>query len=139
MPRVKLTQRFVDRLQAPSPDGKQTAYWHTNLPGLGVVVSGKKSEKKYVVQHAAAGKSSRVAIGPTSVPPRHKAIEEAKPVLAEFYAGREPKAKAAKAGTLEETLTDYLATKKSLRPVSQKDYKKYVNTWLKPWLKLPLN
>ena len=67
MPRLKLTTRAIDRLRAPTPDGKQQLHWDTELRGFGVLLSGTSNSKSFVVQRDINGKSRRVTVGPTNV------------------------------------------------------------------------
>src|SRR3954468_13873351 len=50
MPRLKLTQRTIEKLPAPDPSGRQLLHWDTDLRGFGVLCSGKTNAKTYVVQ-----------------------------------------------------------------------------------------
>lgn len=40
MPRIKLTQRAIDRIKAPDPSGRQVLYWDAELKGFALLCSG---------------------------------------------------------------------------------------------------
>jgi integrase len=138
MPSVHLTQRAVERLQAPDASGKQTLYWDAGLTGLAVLCSGKTGVKTYVVQRDINGRSRRVSIGPTNVFSLDAARKRAKELLADFYQGLDPKAGRRGSLTLRAALEAYLAARKDLRPSSITDYRTSVERYLKPWLDTPL-
>jgi hypothetical protein len=50
MPKLKLTAKTVAALPAPSPNGKQTLYWDSEVRGFGVLCSGTTNGKSFVVQ-----------------------------------------------------------------------------------------
>jgi len=92
MPRLRLTQRAVDRRPAPDPSGRQVLHWDTELRGFAVLCSGVSSAKSYVVQRDLPdGRSRRVTIGPCNVLTLDAARRQAEGILAEFFAGRDPK------------------------------------------------
>jgi hypothetical protein len=63
MPRMKLTERSIARLVAPTPNKKQTVFWDADLRGFGVLVSGRTAVKTFIVQRdLAGGKTRRVTI-----------------------------------------------------------------------------
>ena len=45
MPRIKLTEKAIDKLKAPTPGGRQVLYWDTELRGFGVLCSGKSTQR----------------------------------------------------------------------------------------------
>ena len=138
MPVVKLTKRFVERTPAPHPSGKQQLYWDEELSGFGMLVSGVTDSRTFIVQRDIKGKTRRVTIGATNVLDIEQARERAKAVLADFYQGKDPKAKTPEAATLRQTLEAYLAARKSLSEGSVREYRRKIETHLASWLDLPL-
>jgi hypothetical protein len=64
MPRLKLTEKAIMKLQAPDPSGKQCLHWDTELKGFGVLCSGLSNARTFIVQRTLAdGRSRRVTIG----------------------------------------------------------------------------
>src|SRR5262245_33564349 len=123
MPTMHLTQRALDKLLAPHPDGKQTVYWDDELRGFGVQCSGKTNQRLYIAQRDVNGKSRRVTLGTVSGLKLEAARRRAEDVLDDLRRGIDPKKKE-KTYTLREALTDYLGPKEemskhpSLRPAS---------------------
>ena len=63
MPRIKLTQRSVARLPAPTLSGKQMVYWDADLRGFGVLVSGRTTVKSFIAERdLQGGRTRRVTI-----------------------------------------------------------------------------
>jgi integrase len=138
MPTVNLTVKAIAKLKAPTESGKQELYWDQNLRGFGLLLSGVSNARTYVVQREIAGKTRRVTIGAANVLSRDVARERAQGVLAEFYQGKDPKAKHGGDATLQETLDSYLEARKNLRPASITNYTDVIERCLEPWLDLPL-
>jgi hypothetical protein len=85
-PKIRLSQRVVDQLSAPS--GKQKIHWGR---GFGVRCLGKTNGKSYVVQHDLPnGRARRITVGSASVFTIAEAKERAEKLL--FYKGVDPKA-----------------------------------------------
>jgi integrase len=139
MPKLKLTDAAIAKLLAPDPSGNQRLHWDTELPGFGVLASGKTAAKTYIVQRdLPGGKTRRITIGPTAVLSPPQARERAKAVLAELLGGVDPKARAKSNVTLAATLEAYLEARKALRPTSRRNYRVYIERYLQPWLERPL-
>ena len=138
MPRTRLTVKAIAKLQAPTATGKAIIHWDTDLRGFGLLCSGTTTNKSYVVQRdLRGGASRRVTLAPTNVLTLEAARERAEQVLADFYRGIDPKAGRAQGATLQQTLDDYLAARKNLRPKSVKGYTEAIER-LGPWLNKPL-
>ena len=89
MPRIKLTQRSVARLVAPTPSGKQMVYWDHELRGFGVLVSGRTTVKSFIVQRdLAGGKTRRVTIASVAELSLSDAREKARPLLVAMRSGQ---------------------------------------------------
>ena len=140
MPRLKLTTRAIDRLRAPTPDGKQQLHWDTELRGFGVLLSGTSNSKSFVVQRDILGERaaavSRLGRPMCSAWRRHGPRAEG--ILAVFYQGTDPKTPKPVQITLRAALEDYLQNVK-LRPNSIRDYRKSVENHLTAWLNRPLH
>ena len=142
MPKLKLTETAIRKIKAPDSKGRQRLHWDTELTGFGVLASGKTNTKTFVVQREVNGRSRRVTVAPVNVLSLEQARERAKGVLADMYAGVDPKAKRradkANATTLEEALDAYLAASKKLRERTRIDYRKFIHLYLKDWLDRPI-
>ena len=150
MPRLKLTKTAVDRLRAPDPSRKQTIYWDTEHKGFGVLVSGTKGTKTYIVQRdLPGGRARRVTVAQTNVLSFDEALTRAKDKLADFYRGIDPKHRA-KVGTLRQVLEAYLRAKhaatdadfaagvNNLRKPTVRAYRSAVERYLAAWANRPL-
>ena len=121
MPRTKLTQHAIAKLQAPTATGKQVPYWDTDLKGFGILCSGVSNAKTYIVQRdLPGGKSRRVTIAKTNEMALSKAKDKARGLLLDMRHGKDPKAKP-RTGTLQETLDAYVGSAR-LSPRSKQHY-----------------
>ena len=136
--RIKLTERAVERIKAPTGNGKQALHWDAELKGFGVLCSGVSKTKTYVVQRDVAGRTRRVTIAQTNVLSLSEARRRAEKVLADFYLGRDPKAGRRGNVNLRSTLADYLAARKDLRLKSVEEYRGSIERHLAAWLDRPL-
>jgi integrase len=134
-----LSKRAIARLAAPTASGKQTLYWDTELTGFGVSCSGKSGSKSYVVQRDLAhGRTRRITVAPCNVLTLDAARKQAEGILAQFYAGHDPKAARRGTATLKQVLADYLMARKDLRDKSRRMYTWAITQHLAPWLDRPL-
>ncbi len=139
MPRIKLTKRAVDRLQAPDPSGKQELHWDTELKGFAVLCSGVTNAKTYIAQRDLPdGRTRRVTVAAVKELDLEEARGAAAGVLLDLRRGIDPKARPRGAATLDETLEGYLAARKNLSEKSRTDYRAAVSGHLTAWLDLPL-
>src|SRR4051794_37294667 len=139
MPRLKLTQRAVEKLPAPDPSGHQVLHWDTELHGFGVLCSGKTNARTYVVQRDLPnGRTRRVTLAATNVIALDVARRRAQATLAELYRGVDPRAAAPRNVTLRRVLDEYLANR-PLRDSTKEEYRRGVERHLKPWLDRPLS
>jgi integrase len=137
MPNIKLTERTIERLPAPNPSGKQVLYWDKDLRGFGVLVSGTTSAKTFIAQRRLPdGRQRRVTIEATNALPLDKARSEAETLLHDLRLGNDPKAARRGAATLQKTLDDFLASRKTLREKSRADYRKAIERYLSDWMPL---
>ena len=131
MPRIKLTQRSVARLAAPTPTGKQVVYWDLDLRGFGVLVSGRTTVKSFIAQRdLQGGRTRRVTIAHVNELPLTEAKERARKLLVDMRAGKDPKQKAA-SGTLQETADLYLQSAR-LSQRTREIYSRLVSIHLAP-------
>ena len=139
MPRVKLTERTIQKLKAPDPTGQQVLHWDDELKGFAVLCSGTTSVRTYVVQRAMPrGKTRRLTVGAVNEISLIEARKRAADMLDSLRRGIDPKKKSAGDATLTATLENYLTSRKTLRPASVRLYRIAVSRWLAPWANLPL-
>jgi hypothetical protein len=77
MPIVRLNKKSIEQLKVPDPSGKQMFYRDHAIFGFGVLVSGKKNSKKFVVYDG----KHRISLGPTNVLSLDEARDQALNVL----------------------------------------------------------
>src|SRR5262245_51492652 len=133
MSKIKLTNKSIAKLAAPDPSGKQQLYWCDDLTGFGVLCSGVSNTKSFIVQRELKGRTRRVTLGPVNVLGLEEARTRAKAVLADIYAGNDPKAGRRGAMTLKQALDRYLEASKTLRPATRRNYR-LMERYLEPWL-----
>ncbi|WP_164894711.1 Arm DNA-binding domain-containing protein, partial [Mesorhizobium sp. M7A.F.Ca.US.006.04.2.1] len=106
MPRIKLTERTIEKLLAPDPSGKQVLHWDADLKGFGVLCSGVTSTKTFIAQRTLPdGKTRRVTVAAVNEMALSKAREEAADMLVDLRKGKDPKARSM---TLQGALDAYL-------------------------------
>jgi hypothetical protein len=105
------------------------------LRGFAVLCSGTTNSKTYVAQRVLSdGRTRRVTVGAVAEITLDKARERAADALRR---GVDPKEKKENP-TLRQTMEDYLAPRKDLRPASVRVYRICANNYPKPWLDLPM-
>jgi integrase len=139
MATIKLTEKSVARLEAPTASGKQELYWDAEQAGFGVLCSGVSDVKTFIAQTRINNTSlkRRVTIGRADRLKVVEARDKAKEVLAGMDLGEDPKARGSKL-TLKQALEAYLDGNASLRASSIKDYRLWCEKHLKDWLDKPL-
>jgi integrase len=155
MPVMKLTQRSVDRMPAPDPNGKQVLYLDSDLRGFGVLVSGVTNAKTYIVQREVKGKTERATVAHANEHAKKRgkrrrlniakanvlklevARARAKTMLQALAEGRDPK-DAETNPKLQKVLDDYIADQDKLRARSVDAYKYSLKHYLGDWLDKPL-
>lgn len=144
MPTIKLTKYAVERIDAPTPSGKQVLFWDAELRGFGVLVSGKSTAKTYVAQRRLPdGTLRRVTIGAVGEFQRvEDARRKAGDILTGLRAGTDPKLERRKAAdrdkTLQFWLNEYLTKRTNLRERSVSGYRGSIERYLADWLNQPL-
>jgi integrase len=139
MPRLRLTERVIARIEAPQPSGKQAIFWDQELKGFGVLASGVSNAKTYIVQRTLPnGISRRVTVAAINETSLTMAREQAAELLLDMRRGNDPKAGRRGAVTLKQTLDAYLEARKDLRPRSVEFYSTAIERHLPDWLDLPL-
>jgi len=131
----RLIKRSVEKLEITD---KEYFVWDSELSGFGVRVmpSGRRS---YLIQYRAGGRSRRRSIGQHGALTADQARTEAKILLGEIARGGNPaedRHKENRAPTIrslcDRFLEDYAAH--HCKPASQKGYKSYIGTCIKPRL-----
>ena len=124
MAKLKLTEKAVARLKAPTTSGKQELFWDSELTGFGLLVSGVSTSKTYIAQRQLPnGLRRRVTVASAAELPLEKAREAAAELLLSMRQGRDPKVSRRATSTLRQTLDAYLAEQKNrgraaLRPTA---------------------
>jgi integrase len=135
----KLTKTLVDSI--PYPESGQVFYRDAELKGFGLRVG--TGSKVYIAEGKVDGKTVRVTIGRHGVFTAEQARQEARAILGQIAKGINPndaaKAKRAKSVTLAEVYQDYLKARKSLKPITLRDYDRILNTYLADWNAKPLS
>ena len=140
MPKIKLTQKAVDKLKAPTPSGAPVIYWDTGLKGFGLLVSGKTATRTYIAQRdLPGGKTRRVSIASVQETSLAEARERAAKVLLDMRTGIDPKQQRRERESLRSSLEAYFAARPSLRPGSVSDYRDRIERHLHSWLDWPLS
>jgi integrase len=139
MPKIKLTQKAVDRQKAPSASGKPILLWDVELKGFGLLVSGKTATKTYVAQRDLPGaRTRRVSIASVHECTVAEARGRAAKLLLDMRTGIDPKQLRRERETLRSVLETYFVSRPSLRATSQADYRDRVERHLSAWLDWPL-
>jgi integrase len=140
VPRMKLTEKSLARLRAPTVSGKQTVYWDEELRGFGVLCSGVSNSKTFVAQRDLPnGKTRRVTIASVAEMALADARREAAAILVDMRRGLDPKSERRGAVTLRSALDVYLKARADLRPRSAVGYRDAVERHLSDWLDLRLS
>ena len=64
MPRIRLTEKSIDKLKAPDPSKRQVPHWDTELRGFAVLCSGVSNAKTFIAQRDLPhGRTRRVTVG----------------------------------------------------------------------------
>jgi integrase len=130
VPRIKLTERSIARLAAPTATGKPIVYWDETLKGFGVLVSGRTSTKAFVAQRdLKGGRTRRVTIASIAELPLIQARERARTALLAMRDNIDPKAP--RSATLAETADLYLQSPR-LSPRTKEIYRRLVDLHLAP-------
>jgi integrase len=136
VPRIRLNQKTVDSMKAPTPSGRDTLYWDADLKGFGVRCSGRTNARVYVVQRDIDGRTVRVNIAAVNEVGFAQAKRLAADALLGLRQGVNPKRRTA-VPTLAEALDRYLEARSNLRPGSVRMYRQIERT-LADWLDWPL-
>jgi integrase len=142
VPRLRLTEKAVDKLQAPTKSGKPVLYWDDGpraVRGFGVLCSGKTSGKTYVAQRdLPGGRTRRVTVAGVNEMKLVDAREAAANTLVNLRRGIDPKVKK-ETTTLRTVLHAYRAgNTHRLRPRSEQSYQSTIERHLSDWLDRPL-
>lgn len=136
---LKLTVKQVEKLIAPDPSGKQAVHWDSELKGFGVLCSGVSNSKTYIAQRVLpGGRTRRITVGAVAEITLDEARERAADTLDCLRRGVDPKRRV-HIPTVKETMEDYFASRKDLRPATLRVYRTCVERYLKPWLDTPIH
>ena len=138
MPHVKFTEKSIRALKAPDPSGQQVLYWDTELPGFGILCSGKTTAKTYVVRGSIRGKDIRKKIERVGLIPLQEGSRRAKEMMVNFSGGIDPRMTRASTATLREAMEMYLNLRQDLKPRSREEYRAVIVRHLPAWLDRPL-
>jgi integrase len=138
MTQIRLTERVVRSLPAPSSDGKQKLYWDTEMEGFGVLCSGKSNIKTYVVRGTIRGRSIRQKIERVDRTKLKVARDRANAMFGAFSSGRDPRTQRSSNVTLGESLNAYRDSHSSLKPRSSSGLGSEFKNHLTAWLDKPL-
>lgn len=139
MPRAKLTEKYIDRI--PYAD-KTVEYYDTKLTGFGVWV-GSSSKTYFVKGRNPDGSQFKRKLGKVGLMPIDDAVSMATSILQGLEKGIGPDDHAVEPAkqlpiTLNMMLTEYLLTRKRLKPSTRELYKILLNRYLSDWLDLPM-
>lgn len=142
---MKITKLVVDKLPIPAAviKGKtaQKRFYDDNLKGFGVRVTSGGS-KSFFVEKLIKRKLRRITIGRYPELTVEQARKEAQKLLGKIATGIDPIAEKneikAKCVTLKEVFQDYLKARKSLKPNTEKDYKRIIVETFSDWENKPL-
>jgi integrase len=140
MPKIRLTQKTVDRQRAPTASKAPIILWDTDLRGFGLLVSGKTATKTYIAQRdLPGGQTRRVSIASIHECPLAQARSRAAKMLLDMRTGIDPKQTRRERETLRAVLEAYFAARPALRPGSVADYRDRIERHLGSWLDWPLS
>jgi integrase len=140
MPTIKLTEKAVEKLKAPTASGKQELFWDSKTTGFAVLLSGVSNTRTYVVQAAVNGRTRRITVGRVDLLKLEDARKEAKLKLADLTKGIDPKAIKRGIPTLGEAFRQFLEARSGgLSKNSVSAYSSLVLRHLDPWLQTPIN
>jgi integrase len=131
----RLSKSIVDSL--PFPESGQSFYRDADLKGFGLRVG--VDSKVYIAEGKINNRTVRVTIGKHGVFTAEEARNEARIILGQIAKGIHPNEVAReerlKQVTLEHAFEDFLAARKSLKPLTLRDYHRHMNTVFKDWRK----
>jgi hypothetical protein len=115
MPKIRLTQKTVDRQRAPTASRAPIILWDTDLRGFGLLVSGKTATKTYIAQRdLPGGQTRRVSIASVHECPLAQARSRAAKMLLDMRTGIDPGASCST--TRWVIMTSRLATSRCSQP-----------------------
>jgi integrase len=125
----------------PFTESGQVFYRDTEIAGFGLRVG--TTSKTYIAEGKANGKTVRMTIGKHGVFTSEQARTEARQILAMIAKGINPadekKERQAKGITLAQAFEDYLNVRKSLKPRTIYDYRRFMKTYLADWANKPIS
>jgi integrase len=138
MARLKITKRGVDGL--PDPVARQALYFDSELTGFGIRVSA--TTRAYFVEKRVSGKTVRYTIGKHGEFTADQARRAAQKLLNSMAGGANPvdekRCAKVRGVTLIEAFTDFLESRKSLKPRTLYDYGRCMAVAFNDWQGKPL-
>lgn len=135
---MKLKKDVIESTALPGKG--QIFLWDDELKGFGVRLT--PSARTYIVQARVSGKTRRVTLGKhgvlTTQEARKRAVKELSKMLAGVDPALEKKRAEARAVTLEQLVTAYIADRRNLKESSKADIFKHLNTSFSDWAKKPI-
>ncbi|MBK1726801.1 tyrosine-type recombinase/integrase [Halorhodospira neutriphila] len=136
---LKFTKTTLERIEPPAK-GRAT-YHDTDTPGLSLRVT-DSGAKSFCIQRRVNGRVKRVTIGRFPDWTVQQARKRAKTLLANMVEGTDPvaakKAEQARKVTLAEVFEEYLATRKTLKRKTVKDYRRVMDEAVPDWKGKPV-
>lgn len=124
--------------RTPSISGKRVYYYDTKLPSLVLSVT-STGTRSFLIYKKIKGKPVRHTLGRFPAMTVEQARREGQKILGQIAAGIDPlqqkKASRSRAVTLAEVFEDFLQARKSLKPVTLKDYQPVMKTAFVDWQK----
>lgn len=137
---MRLTKDAVDKAQPPA-DKDQVFYRDDHLKGFALRVTAK-GVKSFVVETMIDHKVRRMTLGKYGKLTAEEARKEAKSLLGQIAKGGNPiaerKAKKIRGVTLRRAFADYLSARKSLKPLTVKDYHRVLQQVVPDWMEKPI-
>jgi integrase len=136
---MNLTKTTIERL--PSPETGYQIHWDEKLAGFGVRIT-PTGAKSFIFQKRINGKEKRITIGRYGELTAEQARKQAVKLAGQIASGGDPVAEKKEAGlkavTLAGVFSDYLNTRKDLKPKTLKDYERVIGTAFADWRGKPL-
>lgn len=126
----------------PAPAGKRVFHYDDDTPGLTFQITAAGTKTFYLYRWV-QGKPERVRLGTFPAMTVDQARREANKINGQIAEGHSPTSEKRRtkleAKTLQEVFDDYKTARKSLKPSTQADMVKWLNSVFPDWLTLPVN
>lgn len=136
--KVNITKRVVDAL--PFSNGSQVIYWDKALPGFGIRVGA--SRKTFIAQKKVNGRDVKVGLGAHGVVmPEHarrKAAKALSDMANRINPNAQKRAEELRGMPLAKVFEDYKADRKTLKPLTLRDYNNIMSGFFHDWKNRPI-